>query len=161
MSRVRPVEEHDVPQLYVAWQELRQYNAQQDPRIRPTPVSEAEFAAAVRELRGRRASASVVADVEGQVAGFITATIEQSQPDRLPERHVTVGYLYVVPQFRRQGLGRDLVQHVFEWAREQEGVAHVEMPVLANDSAAEPFWRSLGFSPFIQRLWAPLDSSSS
>jgi hypothetical protein len=30
------------------------------------------------------------------------------------------------------------------------------MTVLNADETAERFWRSLGFSPFIQRLWAPL-----
>ncbi|MCK9519617.1 MAG: GNAT family N-acetyltransferase [Dehalococcoidia bacterium] len=161
MTRIRPVEERDVPALYLAWQELRQYNAQQDGRIRPTPVSDVEFAAAVRELRARRMSASLVAEHEGEIAGFITATIEQNQPDRLPERHATVGYLYVAPGYRRQGLGRQLVQGIFAWARDQEGVSHVEMPVLANDVSAEPFWRSLGFTPFIQRLWAPLELPAS
>jgi GNAT superfamily N-acetyltransferase len=106
-------------------------------------------------------SASLVAEDDGQVAGFITATIEQSQPDRLPDRHATIGYLYVDPQYRRKGVGRDLVARIFAWAREQEGIVHVEMPVLANDTGAEPFWRSLGFSPFIQRVWAPLDVPSS
>jgi hypothetical protein len=30
------------------------------------------------------------------------------------------------------------------------------MAVLSADDAAAGFWRSIGFSPFIERLWAPL-----
>jgi len=32
--------------------------------------------------------------------------------------------------------------------------------VLARDEAAAAFWRSLGFAPFIERLWAPLPGTS-
>jgi hypothetical protein len=31
------------------------------------------------------------------------------------------------------------------------------MTVLNADAEAEQFWRALGFTPFIQRLWAPLE----
>jgi hypothetical protein len=32
------------------------------------------------------------------------------------------------------------------------------MAVLSADAAAAGFWRSIGFSPFIERLWAPLSA---
>jgi len=160
MTRVRPVEENDIPALYVAWQDLRQHNANTDSRIRPTPVSEAEFANAVRDLRHRPLSLSLVAEDEGNVVGFVTASIESNQPDRLPERHATIGYLYVAPAYRRQGVATALVRQVFDWARQQDGVSHVEMSVLEHDVSARSFWESLGFSPFIRRVWAPLEPAS-
>jgi GNAT superfamily N-acetyltransferase len=119
-------------------------------------VTEREFTAGLEELLSRPSSAVFVADIDGRVRGFIRAGIEANLPDRLPEQHVSVGYLFVDPAARRQGIGRKLFNAVAAWAMRQDGASHFEMTVLNADGDAERFWRALGFSPFIQRLWAPL-----
>jgi GNAT superfamily N-acetyltransferase len=131
-----------------------------DGRIVQRPVSETEFTAGLRETLSRSNAATLLAEDDGVFAGFVSAGIEANQPDRLPERHATIGYLYVEPSQRRRGVGRALFAAVAEWARTCDGVSHVEMPVLAVDDQASAFWRSLGFAPFIERLWAPLDTGA-
>jgi len=155
-ATVRLARREDGPELYHAWQALRQHYAATDPRIVPTPVSEGEFVAGLREMFARQTSVTFVAEDGGQLVGFISGSIEPNQPDRLPELHATVGYIYVEPEYRRTGLGRQLFQAVADWANRQEGISHFEMAVLASDDQAAAFWRTIGFSPFIQRLWAPL-----
>ena len=153
---VRLAESGDAPGLFREWQELRAHNAATDSRIVPAPVTETEFAAGLRELLARPTAAVFVAERENELVGFIRAGIEHNQPDRLPEQYVSVGYLFVDPSCRREGIGRRLFESVREWAMRQEGVAHFEMTVLSRDGSAEGFWRRQGFAPFIQRLWAPL-----
>ncbi len=152
---VRPAHISDATGLFDAWERLRRYNASQDARIVPVPVDRDEFVGAFESIVMRPGSATFVAADEGAVVGFIRGLIELNQADRLPERHATVGYLYIAPTHRRLGLGRRLFDAVATWASTQEGINHLEMSVLASDTAAEGFWRSLGFSPFLQRLWAP------
>jgi len=122
----------------------------------PLPVSEAEFLAQFAEVLRRADSATFVAEMDGRPAGFISGGIEQNPPDRLPRRHATIGYLYVEEDARRRGAGRALFEAVAGWAGGTEGVAHFEMAVISADETAAAFWRSLGFTPFISRLWAPL-----
>ena len=153
---VRPAAPSDAPWLYRAWQSLRQYNQSMDPRIRPSPVSETEFAVGLQQLVARPTAVTFVAEAGGKRVGFGSVTIQANQPDRLPERLATVGYLYVDPSMRRGGIGRKLFDAIATWAAAQDGVSHIEMPVLANDDEASAFWTALGFTPFIQRLWAPL-----
>src|SRR5512139_516619 len=155
---VRPAEVGDGPALYSAWQNLRKHNAEVDRRVIPSPVSESDFVLDLREMLGRPRSAAFVAEAPAALAGFIAGTIERNLPDRLPEEHATVGYLWVEERFRRLGIGRELFGHIADWARRQEGVAHFEMAVLTADTGAAGFWRSIGFSPFIERLWAPLSA---
>ncbi len=155
---IREAREDDAAQLYGAWQRLRAYNAEVDRRVIPAPVSESEFVRDFRELLRRPRSVALVAEESGELAGFIAANIERNLPDRLPEEHATIGYLWVEERFRRNGIGRDLFESVAEWARAQEAVSHFEMAVLTADTAAAEFWRSIGFSPFIERLWAPLSA---
>jgi len=154
--KVREADISDGPALYTRWQALRSYNASVDRRIIPAPVSEPEFIAGLELILARTTSATFVAEDEGVIVGFISGGVEANQADRLPEHHVTIGYLYVEPAYRRMGLGKQLFQAVASWAADREDVSHFEMTVLAGDTTAEPFWRSLGFLPFIQRLWAPL-----
>ena len=154
--RIRPASESDGPALYELWQGLRQHNATVDRRVIPAPVAESEFIVDFREVLARPRSAAFVAAVDTSLAGFIAGTIERNLPDRLPAEHATVGYLWVEERFRRQGIARALFAEVTGWARTQNGISHFEMAVLSADDAAAGFWRSIGFTPFIERLWAPL-----
>ncbi|MGI8926156.1 MAG: GNAT family N-acetyltransferase [Tepidiformaceae bacterium] len=153
---VRPCVSADARALYPVWLAVRHHNAGIDARVVLAPVSEPEFRAGLDESLRRDFSAAYVAEDSGRLVGFISARIEAGQPDRLPEQHATIGYLYVGPGYRRKGIARQLVAAVREWAGGQEGISHIEMPVLAADAEAAAFWRSLGFSPFIERLWASL-----
>jgi GNAT superfamily N-acetyltransferase len=155
-ATVRLARPQDGPGLYQTWQALRQHNATIDTRIVLIPVSEREFVAGFSEMLLRPTSATFIAEDEGRVVGFLSGGIEQNLPDRLPERHATVGYLFVDPRVRRQGVARRLFESMAAWAARQDGVVHMEMTVLAADAAAAGFWRSVGFTTFIERLWAPL-----
>lgn len=155
---VRPASMDDATGLFHAWQRLRNHNASIDRRFIPAPVTQDEFVADLAELLQRSQSAAYVAECSNGLAGFISGRVERNQPDRLPETHVTVGYLWVEERYRRQGIARGLFAAIAEWARTQDGVAHFEMAVLGADVSAAAFWRSIGFAPFIERLWAPLSA---
>jgi len=156
--QVRPARNGDGPKLYAAWQNLRLHNAEVDRRVIPAAVTQSEFVADFEQLLERPRSVAFVAGSGDALAGFIAGNIERNLPDRLPEEHATVGYLWVEPAFRRRGLAKKLFEEVAGWARDQEGISHFEMAVLSADSAAAEFWRSIGFTPFIERLWAPLSA---
>ncbi len=156
--RIRPATPGDGPALFGMWQRAREHNALVDRRIIPAPVSRPEFLAQLHDILERRQPAAFVAEVNGELAGFISGGVEANPPDRLPERHATIGYLFVEERFRRRGVGRALFGAVARWARDIEGVSHFEMTVVAADAGAAAFWRSIGFSPFISRLWAPLSA---
>lgn len=52
--------------------------------------------------------------------------------------------LWVAPEGRGQGLGRQLVERVMRWAREQ-GAEHLELCVKAENLPAVALYRALGF----------------
>ena len=155
---IRPATPADGPGLFEHWQRARQHNVAMDRRVVHIPVSHDEFVSDFRLMLERRSSAAFVAEIAGELVGFISGSLEANQPDRLPERHATIGYLYVDERQRRNGIGRRLFEGVAAWASKQDGVSHFEMTVLTADGDAAEFWRSIGFSPFISRLWAPLSA---
>ncbi len=154
--QVRPAVPADASAIYLLWLRARAHNARIDPRIVLAPVGPEQFEAALRTQLERNTASVFVAECGGRIAGFISGAIESAGPDRLPERHATIGYLWVEPPYRRRGIARALVDAIARWAAAIDGVRHFEMPVLAADDEAARFWAALGFRPFISRLWAPL-----
>jgi ribosomal protein S18 acetylase RimI-like enzyme len=60
--------------------------------------------------------------------------------------------LTVRVDMRRQGVGRRLLDHVFDWFRAR-GVANVQLQVYERNTKGRAFWESQGFEPFFQRMW--------
>jgi GNAT superfamily N-acetyltransferase len=154
---VREAGEGDAQALYPAWIELRRYYAEIDSRIVPAPISREEFAVGLQHRLARPEAATFVAAAGPRIVGFVTGGVEPGQPDRLPERHATIGHLFVDEAHRRQGIGSRLFEALSVWAQEQGEIGHFEMTVLDADERARHFWAAIGFRPFIQRLWAPLE----
>lgn len=97
-----------------------------------------------------------VAVVGGQVVGFIVTKRAAPHPVlNLPET-VVVTDAYVLDEYRRQGMGRQL----FAAARDHavaEGVRALEVGTLTNDHRAVSFWRSVGFGDWRVTLALRLD----
>lgn len=158
---VRAARADDGPALYAAWQRARQHNAAADRRIIPAPVPAEEFKAEFEQSLARSESVTFVAERAGRFAGFISGGIERNPPDRLPPAHATIGYLYVDESHRRRGVARALFGAVAGWANQRGEISHFEMAVISSDETAAAFWRAIGFTPFISRLWAPLSAGES
>jgi len=107
-------------------------------------------------------TARLIERMEGFLAGAYTAVLLLGDNDitgyclyrsELPEsgsRRVYVRQFYILPGFRRQGLGgrafRQLLDTVFTDADE------ITLDVLDGNSAGRAFWESLGFAPYCHRL---------
>lgn len=83
---------------------------------------------------------------DGRVIG--EADIRRMAPLRL--RHVAHLGISVHPQFQRQGVGRALMQSVFNWCTagpgaELGGITRIDLNVLADNDRAIAMYKSLGF----------------
>lgn len=85
----------------------------------------------------------IVAD--GERAGFFVTRVVPDWPE--DEREIAeIIECYVLPAFRRRGVGRAAVEG---WVAEQRrhGVHLVEASVLSRNAPALAFWERLGFEP--------------
>jgi ribosomal protein S18 acetylase RimI-like enzyme len=80
-----------------------------------------------------------VADDDGTPIGFVFATV----PSRTHDLGRVVD-LYVMPESRRQGVGRALMERVVA-ALAERGVGHVGLDVRIDNAAAGAFYDRLGF----------------
>ncbi len=68
------------------------------------------------------------------------------------ERNYGVIYdMGVNHQYRRQGIGKKLFDHVKQWF-DLRGIKYLELNVLIANQTARNFWLSLGFEPTIELM---------
>ena len=85
-----------------------------------------------------------VAEVDGQPIGMASLLIHRHPPLPFGERRR--GYVtgvYVLPEQRRQGYGRALMEAVIAYGREQ----HLQRLELRTSTTGRPLYSALGFEP--------------
>ncbi|MDP6545076.1 MAG: GNAT family N-acetyltransferase [Phycisphaerae bacterium] len=82
-----------------------------------------------------------VAEQDSRIMGMIDAAV----PKAAEHRHTCEFGMSVLLQFRKQGIGRKLLQHFLDWA-EDRSLWKVELDVFSNNSPAIALYSDLGFS---------------
>lgn len=85
----------------------------------------------------------VVAEAAGRLVGLVLAEIGGTPAVFEPDSHVFIEALFVEPEYRRMGIGRQLVASVRSWC-DSLGSKIVRLGVLAASPAARAFWSAMG-----------------
>jgi len=157
---VRPAAPRDQDALARLWQALVDYHVQLDERL-PRAANGAATRYAERLLRrtqrdGR--ACAYVAEVEGQVVGYVLGSVIDLHPDLFERREAGfIADLFVAPAHRRQGIARRLVETLNAWFAAQ-GVQMVEWSVAAANAEGLRFWEALGGQPIMVQMRMPLSA---
>jgi len=92
-----------------------------------------------------------LADDDGTAVGLCSVRIDVAPPIHEEVERAEITDLWVAPESRRRGLGRELVETALAWARERD-VARVEIRVATGNPEGQAFWRALGFGNFVDVL---------
>lgn len=94
----------------------------------------------------------LVAEDEDRVIGFALGTIVDLLPDIFNVE--PGGYLadiFIDPAYRHQGLGRELIEQMINWFREQQ-VHYIELSVAVQNKQAIAFWKAVGGREVMLRM---------
>lgn len=128
----------DVPQILAFIRELAEYE-----KLAHEAVAD-EATLAAQLFGGQPAAEVVIAEVDGQPAGF--ALFFHNFSTFLGKRGLYLEDLYVKPAYRGLGLGRRLMVHLAGLAV-QRGCGRFEWSVLDWNAPAIAFYRELGAVP--------------
>jgi len=103
-------------------------------------LSSAEKKAAGQRFRESLALEVLVAEMDGQVVGFLALTFIQG----LSGLRALIDELAVDPAHRRQGIGAALVEAAIQHA-DQRGATHLLVDTSKGDEAARDFYQACGF----------------
>jgi ribosomal protein S18 acetylase RimI-like enzyme len=91
----------------------------------------------------------LLAEDDGEPVGYAYGQLH-------PGQFVHVNIVYVVPEHRRRGVARALLNAFASRAREH-GIGHISLDVATANANGREAWRRLGFTEWALRLTAPLE----
>lgn len=135
---IRETTEKDVPQIFNLIRELAEYE-----KLSDSVTADEELLK--KSLFGQDKYAYVVfAEYEGKIAGqalyFFNFSTFKGKPG------IYLEDLYVRPEFRKNGIGKALLNYLIELAR-QKNCGRVEWVVLDWNQSAIDFYKSMGAKP--------------
>lgn len=117
-----------------------------------------EGAAAYTRMLGDERHTVTLAEVDGKAVGYLSGAVREPSTWRTA-RMAEIFALYVLPEYRSQGVGERLVRSFLPWAREQ-GADRIVVAAFAANEAALRFYRRVGFVPFEIMLEQPVARQS-
>jgi ribosomal protein S18 acetylase RimI-like enzyme len=156
--QIRRATARDVREILPVWGELAGFHAHLDPAFTPSAQWPREYGAYLRTLMTRDDALAVIAKDGPEIIGYAIGRITT-----LPSffEHRFRGYIhdvYVREAYRRQGVGRRMVEAILDWLRSR-GVTMVELTVAANNDATA-FWERMGFDTYMYQMKADLSDES-
>ncbi|MDQ7040695.1 MAG: GNAT family N-acetyltransferase [Rhodothermus sp.] len=152
---IRPARWDDAEALETLWWRLLEEQAALDPTFAPAADARRrwrnDFMLWVRDRMYRL----LVAEHSRELIGFISAHQWSPPPIYRQELEVYINELYVLPGYRRQGIGAQLVAAVRAWAQEI-GAVRLRLGVLAANREGLAFWERQQARPFSITLTIPL-----
>ena len=119
-------------------------HARYDPVYSAGPDAEKVMRRFLADLSSSSHSSLFVAESGGEVVGFLSGELREGSPAFSPKTWAAVEDVYVVPELRSHGIGRDLFEAFQEWAH-QKGATGVSLQVAAGNRRAREFYERLGF----------------
>ncbi len=116
----------------------------------PGPVRDREY---ILALLADENVGLFVAEVEGQVAGFVHVLVRDTPPwpVLVSRRLAFVDSLAVGQEFRRRGIGRTLMDQAHTWAIAKRAT-DIELNVFEFNQAAIAFYQALGYEASTRRM---------
>ncbi|MGD2153714.1 MAG: GNAT family N-acetyltransferase [Gemmatimonadales bacterium] len=151
---VREASEQDIDRVVELWAEHLDFHARFDPRFRRREGSEDGFADHLRSRLGDVDFLLLVAEIDGEVEGFLHGELSDYPPCFADRSHGLIYDLAVSPRRQRAGLGTALLENGMAWFS-AKGVPTVEGRVLMSNPVAMAFWRKSGFEPYVQTFRTP------
>lgn len=141
----------DLAALTALWIEITQHHRALDSLYSLRPGAEQAIRGLLRSMLEDRRCALFVSERDGEVVGMSCVRIDQAPPILREVERAEITDLGVRMSLRGRGIGRRLAGAALAWVREQ-GVARVEVRVVAGNREGQAFWRALGFGDHVQIL---------
>jgi GNAT superfamily N-acetyltransferase len=88
----------------------------------------------------------VVASVDGEIAGSGYAKIVQAKAYLKFTAYAHLGFMYVKPAFRAQGINKKILESLIDWAK-RHGITEVRLEVYDENTVAKTAYLKAGFKP--------------
>lgn len=93
----------------------------------------------------------VVAEIDGKLIASGSAVIKEGKPYNIFERYAFLGFMYVEPEYRGQGLNRLIIEKLVEWSH-QKGLKEIRLQVYSENLQAIHAYEKVGFKKILTEM---------
>ncbi|SOE23907.1 Ribosomal protein S18 acetylase RimI [Spirosomataceae bacterium TFI 002] len=137
----------DLPTLLEFEQDIITYESDFDPTFKQEPFIYYEL----EPLILGEESEVMVAEIDGKIVGSGHVRIKNSEPFNKFDKYAFLGFMYVHPEFRGQGINQKITAELIKWANDRD-LNEIRLKVYSeNDSAIKAYEKS-GFKPFLTEM---------
>ena len=143
----------DLDPIVNLWSGLISHHRSLEPRLYQTEIhAPASYRAFVRRKLDDRDGMVLVADRDGEILGYLLGGVGQRAPVYVVRSVGMIFDLMVMPDLRRQGVGRRLVETArTEFGR--LGIHDIQVNFAPMNGEATAFWAALGFETLLHEAY--------
>jgi ribosomal protein S18 acetylase RimI-like enzyme len=145
---IRKARIKDIPQINELWKVLTSCHIEKCGYDRELFRHRRNSASAQKKFVGKcirsRYSRVFVAEVDGEVIGYINASIRKLPPVYVHDKEVHINSVFIREGYRKKGIGRRLFREIERWAKEK-GIFSIGLIVSIRNKSAFLSYRKLGF----------------
>lgn len=145
---IRFAKKSDLPQVNAIRRQVHEVHAEGRPDIFRRKFGK-KLAALIHDMFREKCSRIVVADRDGEIGGFAVLDVieKPKSPYSRARRYLRVTEFGVDEKYRRQGIGKALMDFIKQYAAEN-GFDTVELDVWEFNEGALRFYESVGFQTY-------------
>lgn len=141
---IREATAADLPMLLDFEQALIAYERPFAPNLRKDKISYYDLSAYIKAEDIR----IVVAEMAGELVGSGYALIKENKAYKAPQYYVYLGFMYVIPEYRGQGINGQIMNDLIDWGKAQS-YTEVQLDVYAENESAIKAYAKAGLVPEI------------
>ena len=93
----------------------------------------------------------MVAEINNELVGSGYARIEEPKPYLKHSKFAYLGFMYVKPEFRGEGINKILINKLLQWISSM-GIEEVRLDVYSENSGAIKAYKKAGFVPHLLNM---------
>ncbi len=152
MITIREAREEELYRTGELWSEFMDFNARFNDSFETREKSIEIFTREMMDKYPARDFRLAVADHGGELVGFCFSYISKKPKYFKLEKFGFIGDLYVKPDYRRQGIGHDLVKDALNFFARRK-VSQIELLVSIKNKETIRFWEAIGFSHLLTWMY--------
>ena len=150
--KIRKASLDDLEQLMIFEQDLIKTERPFDPTLKPDPINYYDL----KSLITSPLAEVVVAETDNKVIASGYARIDRSKPFLKHSTHAYLGFMYVLPEYRGQGINKQIMDALKDWAV-SKNITEFRLEVYYDNISAIKAYEKVGFSRYSLEMRYNLD----
>jgi len=150
--KIRKASLDDLEQLMIFEQDLIKTERPFDPTLKPDPINYYDL----KSLLISPLAEVLVAEADNKVIASGYVRIDRSKPFLKHSTHAYLGFMYVIPEYRGQGINKKIMDVLKDWAVSQN-ITEFRLEVYYDNISAIKAYEKVGFSRYSLEMRYNLD----